>query len=83
MLCRVDVLLKAASEDNVVSVVEEELKQSKTQFLTDRGATIADLVLYSAVASKLIHGQQKTAPNSVKNWFKNVEISFGFHNAVN
>jgi len=80
-LVRVDSLLEFATEENVVSVVERELK-SKTikTFLIGNQPTIADLVLYSSVAAKLVKGQ-KNAATSVRNWFKHIEITFGFHNS--
>ena len=81
-LVRVDYLLDLSSSEkvNVLSIVEQELqKEKKNTFLTSQ-ATIADLVLYSAVASKVIGGQTKV-PANVKTWFKNVEIEFRYHSS--
>lgn len=82
-LVRVDSLLDVAHEENVVSLVEKELKNTNNNFLTGQ-PTIADLVIYSSVASKVVASKgEKNAPASVKNWFKQLEIAFGFYNSMN
>lgn len=77
-LVRVDSLLEVCDGDNVISVVEKELKSKNNKtFLIGNNPTIADLVLYSSVAAKLVKGQKNSAASNVKNWFKNIEIMFG------
>lgn len=80
-LVRVDSLLNLEFEDNVIPLVEKELKLSKGDFLSGT-PTIADLVLFSAVASKIVKGSKKNAPASVRKWFEKVELAFGFHSGI-
>jgi len=74
-LVKVDALLEQANENQVISIVDTALKKSKQGFLTGE-LTIADLVLYSSVASKVFKGQ-KDLPANVRKWIKRIETGFG------
>jgi len=71
-LVTVDGILERANSKKLLEVISQELNRSKKQFLVGE-LTIADLVMYSVVKSKLNAGlKEKDLPANVAQWTQNM-----------